>query len=157
MEQLGAIAVWRILHIMDNAKCISVEVVVQAPLAAVWECWTDPVHITKWAFASADWEASQAENDLRVGGAFLTRMQAKDGSAGFDFTGMYTLVDPHRKLVYRMDDGREVSVSFEEVHDGVRVTETFEMEDENPREMQRDGWQSIIDSFKKYTELSLRL
>jgi uncharacterized protein YndB with AHSA1/START domain len=106
----------------------------------------------KWAFASADWEASRAENDVRVGGRFLTHMQAKDGSVGFDFTGAYTDVVPHSRMAYKMDDGRAVSITFEETPEGVRVTETFELENENPEEMQRGGWQAILENFKKHAE-----
>lgn len=137
---------------MNAEKSITIEAIVHTPIEHVWQCWTDPVRIMQWVFASDGWEVSRAENDLQVGRAFLTRMQAKEGNAGFDFTGVYTLVDPHRQLVYRIDDGREVCVSFEEVREGVRVIETFEIEDENPREMQRDGWQAILNNFKSYTE-----
>ena len=140
---------------------ITVETIVNAPMAKVWKYWNEPEHITGWAFASDDWEAPAAENDLRAGGKFKTRMQAKDGSGGFDFTGTYTEVKEHELIEYDMDDpegqangadGRHVRVEFAEVLDGVRVTETFDPESENSEEMQRSGWQAILDSFKKYTE-----
>lgn len=137
---------------MNTEKSITVEALVHAPMAVVWDCWNKPEHIREWAFASDDWEASRAENDLRTGGTFVTRMQAKDGSAGFDFTGMYTRVDEYAQIDYTMEGGRKVSTTFTETPEGIHVVETFEMEDENPREMQRVGWQSILDNFKKHAE-----
>ena len=131
---------------------ITVETIVSASMAKVWKYWNEPEHITGWAFASDDWEAPTAENDLRAGGKFKTRMQAKDGSSGFDFTGTYTEVKEHELIEYDMDDGRHVRVEFAEIPDGVRVTETFDPESENSEEMQRSGWQAILDNFKKYVE-----
>jgi uncharacterized protein YndB with AHSA1/START domain len=131
---------------------VTVAVVVDAPMSSVWECFTTPVHITKWNQASADWHTPSATSDLRVGGRFCTRMEAKDGSAGFDFEGTYTAVEPHARLAYAMDDGREVQVDFHEEGDATRVSETFDAERENPVEMQRVGWQAILDSFKAYVE-----
>lgn len=125
---------------------------VNASLQKVWDCWTKPAHITKWAFASDDWEAPHAENDVRTGGTFLTRMQAKDGSTGFDFNGVYSNVEPMRLMEYAIEDGRQVKIQFEEVSGGVRVIESFEMETENTEEKQRSGWQAILDNFKKHTE-----
>jgi uncharacterized protein YndB with AHSA1/START domain len=137
---------------MNAQKSITVEVVVRAPIPLVWSCWIKPEHITKWAFASGDWEAPYAENDVKIGGNFLTRMAAKDGSAGFDFTGVYTFVKEQSQIDYTMDDGREVSIVFTQEPEGVGIQETFEMEEENSRELQQSGWQSILDNFKKYTE-----
>jgi uncharacterized protein YndB with AHSA1/START domain len=137
---------------MNAQKSITVEVVVKASLTLVWSCWIKPEHITKWAFASGDWEAPYAENDVKIGGKFLTRMAAKDGSSGFDFTGVYTFVKEQTQIDYTMDDGREVSIVFSQVPDGVHIQETFEMENENSREMQQSGWQSILDNFKQYVE-----
>ncbi len=131
---------------------ITVETLVDAPLEGVWACWTVPEHITKWSFASDDWEAPHAENDLREGGAFTTTMSAKDGSASFDFSGTYTSVIEHELIEYVVEDGRAVSVRFTETPEGVRVVETFEPEQENPREMQQEGWQAILDNFKRYVE-----
>lgn len=133
-------------------KAITVQTTVKAPMAKVWECWNKPEDITGWAFASNDWEAPAAENDLRVGGRFKTVMAAKDKSSSFDFAGTYTVVKEHELIEYDMDDNRHVKVEFEETPEGVRVTETFDAESENPEEMQRSGWQSILDNFKKYTE-----
>lgn len=134
------------------ANPITVETTVEAPIEEVWEYWNEPKHIMKWAFASDDWEAPAAENDLRVGGKFKTTMAAKDKSESFDFTGVYTEVIDHELIEYTMDDGRKVKVEFEETPSGVKVTETFDPENENSEEMQRAGWQSILDNFKKYTE-----
>ncbi|HET8709691.1 MAG TPA: SRPBCC domain-containing protein [Candidatus Saccharimonadales bacterium] len=131
---------------------LTVEATVNAPIEAVWRCWTSPEHITGWAFASDDWEASEAENDLRAGGSFKTRMQAKDGSNGFDMTGTYSVVKQPELIEYVMDDGRHVRIEFESVVDGTRVTEQFEPENENSESFQVKGWQAILDNFKKYTE-----
>lgn len=134
-------------------KTITVAATVNAPLEKVWRLWTSPEHIMGWAFASDDWVCPHAENDVRKDGKFLTRMEAKDGSAGFDFTGTYTEVTDFSSISYSMDDGRTVSIVFEKVNDNVtKVTETFEMETENSEELQQSGWQSILDNFKKYTE-----
>ena len=138
---------------MNNDQPITVQTTVNAPIAKVWEYWNGPEHIPGWAFASDDWEAPSATNDLRPGGTFTTVMAAKDGSAKFDFGGTYTAVTENKLIEYNMDeDNRHVKVEFTETPDGVRVTETFDPEHENPAEMQRAGWQAILDNFKKYTE-----
>jgi uncharacterized protein YndB with AHSA1/START domain len=131
---------------------ITVETLVAAPIEKVWECWTEPWHIVKWNNASDDWHSPTAENDLRVGGKFKTRMESKDGAAGFDFEGTYTAVEENSKIEYALGDGRAVSVTFAPEGDGVRVTETFDPEHENPIEMQRGGWQAILESFRRYVE-----
>ena len=131
---------------------ITVTIIVDAPIEKVWDSFTKPEHIVGWAFASDDWEAPMAENDVTVGGKFKTVMAAKDGSASFDFSGVYTLVTPNKQLDYDMDDGRHASLYFTETSEGVKVTETFDPENENPEEMQRKGWLSILENFKKYTE-----
>jgi uncharacterized protein YndB with AHSA1/START domain len=136
---------------MDN-KSISIEAIVNAPIDKIWQYWNTPEHITKWAFASDTWEAPHAENDLRTGGRFLTRMQAKDGSGGFDFEGTYTHVAPNEVIEYEMDDGRKVTTVFSETTDGVKVNTTFDLEHENTEEKQREGWQAILNNFKKYVE-----
>lgn len=133
-------------------SAITVQTIINAPADKVWDCWTKPEHIVNWAFASDDWEAPRAENDVRVGGTFLTVMSAKDKSASFDFTGTYTQVEDRQLIVYIMSDGREVKVEFSQVPEGVEVVETFDPEQENPAEMQRAGWQAILDNFKKYVE-----
>ena len=132
---------------------IKVETIIRGDITKVWRCWNDPEHITMWAFAADDWECPHAENDPRTGGKFLIRMSAKDGSSGFDFTGTYTDVVPEEKIAYIMSDGRKVSVDFQKLEDGtVRIIEEFDPEHENPEEVQRQGWQSILDNFKKHVE-----
>jgi uncharacterized protein YndB with AHSA1/START domain len=133
-------------------KTITVEVLVKAPVDKVWKSFTEPKSITQWCFASDDWHAPSAENDLRPEGKFTTRMAAKDGSMGFDFGGVYTRVREHELIEYAMDDGRMVSVTFRREGNETRVTETFDPEATNSLEMQRGGWQAILDNFKKYVE-----
>jgi uncharacterized protein YndB with AHSA1/START domain len=128
---------------------ITVQTTVNAPIEKVWKCWNEPKHIMGWAFASDDWEAPAAENDLRTGGKFTTTMAAKDKSFSFDFGGTYTDVQEHKRIAYVMDDKRAVTVEFTE---GTTIVETFDPESENPAEMQRAGWQAILDNFRKYTE-----
>lgn len=133
---------------------VKVEAIVNEPIEKVWDAYNKPEHITHWAFASDDWAAPRAEVDLRAGGRFLTRMEAKDGSAGFDFTGTYDEVVPMKKIAYTMDgdDKRTVVVDFEEMGNSTAISVLFDPENENPLEMQRAGWQGILDNFKKYTE-----
>jgi uncharacterized protein YndB with AHSA1/START domain len=135
-------------------KKIKVQTTINSTIEKVWKCWNDPQHITKWAFASADWGCPHAENDLRNGGKFLTRMAARDGSASFDITGVYTSVLLNEHIAYTMDDGRTVSVTFTKIDEGhTSIDEEFEMENENSEELQRSGWQAILDNFKKHTEM----
>lgn len=131
---------------------ITIQTTVNAPIEKVWKFWNEPPHIMNWAFASSDWEVPAAHNDLQVGGKFVTTMAAKDKSASFDFNGVYTKVVEHALIEYTIEDGRKVSVKFETVPEGVQVTETFDPENENPAEMQRAGWQAILENFKKYVE-----
>jgi len=140
----------------NSSSPLIVTALINAPIEKVWEYYNAPEHITKWAFASDDWEAPHAENDLRVGGKFVTTMAAKDKSAQFDFTGTYTEVKEHELLAYTMDgeDKRTVSVVFKPKGEAVRVTVTFDMEHENSREKQEQGWQAILDNFKKHVETS---
>lgn len=137
-----------------NKNAITVTTIVKAPISKVWEYWIKPEHIIHWAFASDDWEAPKAENDLRVGGKFKTRMAAKDKSQGFDFGGTYTAVKEHELIEYDMDDGRHARVEFSKLPEGVEVTVTFDPENMNSIEMQRGGWQAISNNFKKYAEES---
>lgn len=131
---------------------ITVQTTINKPTAKVWEYWNKPEHITGWAFASDEWEAPEAENDLRVDGKFKTVMAAKDGSSSFDFTSTYTKVIENKLIEYTMEDGRKVKVEFIEVPDGTQVIESFDPEDENSEEVQREGWQAILENFKKYSE-----
>ena len=131
---------------------IAIESTIHASVEKVWDFWTDPDHIIKWNNASADWHTPRAENCLRVGGRFLSRMEARDGSSGFDFTGTYTKVEPLKQISYTLDDGRKVQASFVSMGNVTMVKETFEAEETNTAEMQRNGWQAILDNFKKYVE-----
>jgi len=139
---------------METAEktVITIETTVNAPVEKVWEYWSKPEHITRWCNASDDWHTPRAENDLRAGGNFLSRMEAKDGSMGFDFDGVYDAVDTNKYIEYTMGDGRKVKVHFNEMGNTTKVVESFEAESTNPVEMQRGGWQAILDNFKKYTE-----
>lgn len=131
---------------------IKVQTQVQGPLKTVWNLWTDPMHILKWYAASDDWQTSYAENDAREGGYFLFHMEAKDGSVGFDFNGQYTKVNPETSLEYILADKRKVKITFNTHQGNVQITEEFEPETSNSHEMQRSGWQAILDNFKKYIE-----
>jgi uncharacterized protein YndB with AHSA1/START domain len=131
---------------------ITVETLVNASLNTVWEAWNNPDDINQWNAASDDWHTTRSTVDPREGGKLSARMEAKDGSAGFDFEGTYTRVVPQKLVEYRMMDGREVKVQFSEFEDGVRVTETFEAETENEPELQRQGWQAILDNFARHVE-----
>ncbi len=139
-------------------KSTTVETTINAPIEKVWQYLTTPEHITKWAFADNSWEAPHAENDLRTGGRFLTRMQAKDGSGGFDFTGTYTEVKENELFEYDMpkapdgQENRHVKTELNQTPEGVKVTQTFDLENQNSEERQRSGWQAILENFKNYVE-----
>ena len=133
-------------------KTITVETTVNAPVEKVWQFWTDPEHIIKWNNASDDWHTPHAENDIRTGGKFLSRMEAKDGSYGFDFGGTYDLVETHKLIEYTMGDNRKVRILFSSDGNKTIIKETFDPEDTNSLEMQQSGWQSILDNFRKYSE-----
>jgi uncharacterized protein YndB with AHSA1/START domain len=136
----------------SNPTKVTVQAVVQAPVEKVWKCWTEPEHITKWNQASDDWHSPRSENDLRVGGKFNTRMEAKDGSMGFDFWGTYDVVKPHEEIAYTLGDGRKVQILFTAQGNQTKVVETFEAEGTHPVEYQQAGWQAIMDNFKKHVE-----
>ncbi|HEX2967518.1 MAG TPA: SRPBCC domain-containing protein [Bacteroidales bacterium] len=131
---------------------VTVETVVNVPVEKVWEIWTEPKHIVHWNFASIDWQTTYSENDLRVGGKYFSRMEAKDGSSGFDLVATYTTLELYKLIEYIMTDGRRVRITFEQKGAGTRVTETFDAETTNSIEMQQDGWQSILNNFKLYAE-----
>ncbi|MBN8877551.1 MAG: polyketide cyclase [Chitinophagaceae bacterium] len=131
---------------------ITVETIVKAPVDKVWKSWNEPEHIMNWCHASDDWHAPASTNDIRTGGTFSTTMAAKDGSYSFDFGGVYDNVKEHELIQYTMGDGRKVEVIFTREGNDTKVVETFEAESTNPLEMQRSGWQAILDNFKKYTE-----
>lgn len=136
----------------EKKTTITLETTVNATVEKVWDIWTKPEHIVKWANASDDWHTPRAENDLRTGGKFLSRMEAKDGSFGFDFGGIYDKVEPLKTINYTLGDDRKVEISFASNGQATQITETFEAEETNPVEMQRDGWKAILNNFKKYTE-----
>ena len=131
---------------------ITIETLVRAELTKVWDAWNSPEDIKQWNTAQEDWHTTHSTVDLREGGTFMSRMEAKDGSVGFDFEGTYTRVVPMQEIAYRMSDGREVQVEFVEQPGGVLVRETFDAETENSPELQRAGWQSILDNFGRHVE-----
>ena len=131
---------------------ITIETTINAPVEKVWKFWTLPEHITKWNNASDDWHTPKAENDLRVGGKFAARMEAKDGSFGFEFGGVYDAVKTNELIEYTLGDGRKVAVHFMADGNETKLSETFEAENTNSIEMQRGGWQAILNNFKKYVE-----
>lgn len=135
-----------------NPTRITVEALVQAPVEKAWKYWNEPEHITKWSFASDDWHAPSAANDLRPGGRLVVRMEAKDGSQGFDFSGTYDVVKEHEEISFTLDDGRKVDVVFTPQGNETLVVETFDAESSFPAEFQQAGWQAILDNFKRYTE-----
>lgn len=131
---------------------ITIKTIVKASAKKVWDLWTDPKHIVKWNTASEEWHTPRAENDLRVGGQFLSRMEAKDGSFGFDFTGTYDEVEPLKRIAYTMEDGRKAETDFKENNGNTEIITVFDAESQNPIDMQRTGWQAILDNFKIYAE-----
>ncbi|MDZ7605749.1 MAG: SRPBCC family protein [Cyclobacteriaceae bacterium] len=133
-------------------QSITVSVQIKAPVHHVWECWTQPRHIVKWNNASDDWHTPMATNDLKKGGKFSYRMESKDGSVGFDFEGIYTEVEPLKKIAYAMADGRIAVIQFTDKGKETFVEETFDAETENSIELQRQGWQAILNNFKKLAE-----
>jgi len=136
----------------SNKTIITLEATVNAPVEKVWKFWSSPEHITKWNNASDDWHTPYAENDLRVGGKFISRMEAKDGSFGFDFWGVYDVVVTNERIEYTLGDDRKVKIVFTNKGNTTQVIESFEAENENSIEMQKGGWQAILDNFRKYTE-----
>ena len=131
---------------------ISIETTVNAPIEQVWSAWVTPENIKQWNFASDDWCCPDALIDLTVGGKFSYRMEAKDGSMGFDFEGKFTSIDENSHIEYALEDGRKVSITFSKVEQGIRIVETFEAEDEHSGEQQKRGWQSILNNFKRHVE-----
>jgi uncharacterized protein YndB with AHSA1/START domain len=141
---------------METGKTIiTVETTVDATINRVWKFWTSPEHIIHWNNASDDWHTPRAENDFRVGGSFLSRMEAKNGSFGFDFAGAYNEIITHELIIYTLFDGRKVHINFTSTINSTTITESFEAENENPIEIQKGGWQSILDNFKRYVESNI--
>ena len=131
---------------------VIVETTVNAPLEKTWAYWTEPEHIMKWNNASEDWHTPHSINDLRVGGKFLSRMEARDKSFGFDFEGIYDQVSPNERIAYTLGDGRKVQITFTDLGNATKISEIFDPESTNSVELQRDGWQAILDNFKRYVE-----
>jgi len=131
---------------------ITIQALVDAPIEKVWHHWTSPGSIKAWNQATEDWHTTRAENDLRQGGRFLSRMEAKDGSFGFDFEGIYDEVKIHETITYTLGDNRQVKIVFTQLGQQTRVDETFDAETTNPVEMQKNGWQAILNNFKKFVE-----
>jgi len=137
---------------MSSFKSITIRATIKASREVVWKYLTEPAHVVNWNHASDDWHTTRAENDLQIGGKFNYRMEAKDGSFGFDFGGVYDQIIQNQLLAYSLDDNRKVTVELSGLSDVTVVTETFDAENENPLEMQQTGWQAILDNLKQYTE-----
>ncbi len=135
-----------------ETKQITIDTHITTNLDKVWDFYTKPEHITQWNFADDSWHCPSAKNDLRKGGKYFARMEAKDGSFGFDFEAVYNEVIPKKKIGYTLEDGRKTVILFEESNKETKVTITFDAEKENPIDMQKNGWQAILNNFKKYTE-----
>jgi uncharacterized protein YndB with AHSA1/START domain len=133
-------------------KTITIETTVHSDIETVWKCWNTPEDVKAWLHASDDWECTNIANDVQVGGHFSSTLGAKDKSASFTYSGAYTQIVKNKFIAYALDDGREVTVSFTAAPEGIHLVETFEMEHENPTEVQRTGWQTILDNFKAYAE-----
>jgi uncharacterized protein YndB with AHSA1/START domain len=131
---------------------ITIETLVHAPINLVWDTWNSPNHVVHWNHASDDWHSPKAENNFVVGGKFVYRMEAKDNSFGFDFSGTYEEIVDKKRVVTRLDDNRLVKTEFHVENDSVRIVETFEAEDQNSIELQREGWSAILNNYKLYTE-----
>ena len=138
---------------MENKKIeITIDIEVIADIKKVWEVLTEPKHIINWNFANEDWYCPKAENNLKVSEKFNYRMEAKDGSFGFNFWGTYTEIETYKKLFSILGDGRKLKILLQEKNGSTIITETFEAEDQNSIELQKNGWQSILNNLKKYTE-----
>lgn len=138
---------------MEESKPrITVQVIIEAPVGQVWKFWTSPESISQWNHASEDWHTPYVDNLVKEGASFLWRMEAKDGSFGFDFGGTYKVVNRNEQIQYELGDGRQVKIDFEPVEGKTKVTETFEAESQNSLELQQAGWQAILDNFRKYVE-----
>ncbi len=140
---------------LDNrtGTMITVDVTVNKPVDYVWQCFTQPEHVVKWNFASDDWHCPSAENNLTPGGIFSYTMAAKDGTVSFDFGGVFDQIEVNKHLSYILGDQRVVSIDFIEMNGTTQVVESFEAEGSNSVEMQRSGWQAILDNFKKHVEV----
>lgn len=136
----------------EAKRRIRIQTDIQAPVSRVWRHWTDPTHVRRWNSAMEGWHTPYAESDLSVGGRFNYRMETVDGSIGFDYAGVYDAIRPETRIELTLDDGRKVSVDFSGNDERTHIDQEFEAENENPEDMQRAGWQNILDNFKTYTE-----
>ena len=138
---------------MTNLKTqIAIQTTVNIPFEEAWKFYTLPEHITGWNFAHPSWHCPSASNDLQVGGKYHARMEARDGSFGFDFVGVYSLIEPYSQLTYTLEDGRTVNIRFNQIGDATTIEILFDPENENPIELQRDGWQAILNNYRAYAE-----
>ncbi|HAA01167.1 MAG TPA: SRPBCC family protein [Flavobacteriales bacterium] len=131
---------------------VTVEAKIEQPVEKIWEFYNEPQHITQWNFASPDWHCPSAQSDLRVGGKYISRMEARDGSMGFDFEAIFDEVDLHKKITYTMVDGRKADIFFQPSGNTSNITIVFDAESENSPELQKSGWQAILNNFKTYCE-----
>lgn len=138
--------------LMTQKKQIAVEAKVNLPVVQVWNVWNNPDDIKQWNNADPSWHTPTSENDLRVGGKFKNRMEAKDGSVGFDFEGVYTKVELHKEITYRMSDGRTATTTFTPDNGDTLIQTTFDAEEQNDVSFQKQGWQAILNSFVRYIE-----
>lgn len=137
---------------MNPKLKIQIEAEIHVPIELVWDSFTNPRRVTHWNHASPDWHTPWAKSDFKVGGKFIYRMESRDGSIGFDFSGVFTLIKQNEHIEYMLDDGRLVKVIFAAGSTSTKITEIFEAESENTPELQQQGWQAILDNFKAYTE-----
>lgn len=135
-----------------QVEIVKVQALVAADLSKAWNCYVAPEHIVHWNFASDDWQCPWAENDMRIGGTYKARMEAKDGSFGFEFEAVYSAISEPNSFMYTMPDGRNVEVQFTAQESGTLVEVAFDAETQNPIDLQRQGWQAILSNYKKYTE-----
>lgn len=141
-----------LIKLLSENPSIKIETLIYAPIEKVWDCWTNPLHIVNWNFASPDWHCPNAQNDLRAGGEFSYTMASKDGTMSFDFGGVYNEVFENERIVYHLEDGRKVEIYFTNVEDKVKVVEIFETENMNALELQEMGWQAILNNFAQYVQ-----
>lgn len=139
------------MNTSDKIK-VTVEATINAPVEKVWKCWTETNHIVNWNNASDDWHSPKAESEFKVGGKFSYRMEAKDGSFGFDFAGIFDHILVNEQMDYTLGDGRQVFIVFKNNGSSTHISQTFEAETENTIELQKGGWQAILNNFKKYVE-----
>jgi uncharacterized protein YndB with AHSA1/START domain len=147
-----------IIQTMESAgkHTVTIEAIIGLHVSKAWKFWTTPADIVRWNNASEDWHTTKAENDLKQGGSFSFRMEARDRTMGFDFGGIYDKIVTHKQIDYTLGDGRKVKIVFSSEGNKTKIVETFETEDTNTVEQQRSGWRSILDNFKKYAESTIR-